>query len=558
MQVIIMICMVNFAKRQPTDYDTKYMRRWRVVSGISWFVLAFFQFFIIEKFSLPIYYYAIYGTMTPSSDIIQTGVSPYLTLYPNVEWGHLTFQQWLLETRIENVLRYISLGLYFLLYKPSSVKKWVKVRKFIGYTLLLYFLPAAINFHYFSIAEFASIIIVSLCIYFLTRTYKKDAVAPIAPKSHIGYNGKPVEDMQPIEPEEVVLPVEDNLQECDIQKEVSRSTLHQRFLDVKITIDTFFKTLYSKFILNRKQRDKKNERNTKSSSRFLLLLKSNWKKITICLIVILITIVTIVGAYRLYDYYYHEYLPEKRRNEAIEKVINGIHSSSDDAKRIYYATILERYPKWQDIYDPLYSVELQNGECPIELYAYIDEAFQWFESKAYGGDSLYQMDLASFYDQGEEVYYVEQNKKRAAYWYEQSANQGFVPAYSFIGICYRDGEGVSKDLRKALEWFQKGSEANDQYCQYFLADMYHKGVYIEDGFHYEYNKIYGSLPVPYGSEIVARRWDDNRLDYYTLYKYEVKNYKCILPPDIEKAKELWRKAAAQGHEGAKEELEQIY
>ena len=204
MQVIIMICMVNFAKRQPTDYDTKYMRRWRVVSGIAWFVLAFFQFFIIEKFSLPIYYYAIYGTMTPSTDIIQTGVSPYLTLYPNVEWGHLTFQQWLLETRIENVLRYISLGLYFILYKPSSVKKWVKVRKFIGYTLLLYFLPATINFHYFSIAEFASIIIVSLCIYFLTRTYKKDAVAPIAPESHIGYNGKPVEDMQPIEPEEKV------------------------------------------------------------------------------------------------------------------------------------------------------------------------------------------------------------------------------------------------------------------------------------------------------------------------------------------------------------------
>ena len=109
MQVIIMICMVNFAKRQPTDYDTKYMRRWRVVSGIAWFVLAFFQFFIIEKFSLPIYYYAIYGTMTPSTDIIPTGVSPYLTLYPNVEWGHLTFQQWLLETRLENVLRYISL-----------------------------------------------------------------------------------------------------------------------------------------------------------------------------------------------------------------------------------------------------------------------------------------------------------------------------------------------------------------------------------------------------------------------------------------------------------------
>jgi hypothetical protein len=209
MQVIIMICMVNFAKRQPTDYDTKYMRRWRVVSGIAWFVLAFFQFFIIEKFSLPIYYYEIYGTMTPSSDIIQTGVSPYLTLYPNVEWGHLTFQQWLLETRIENVLRYISLGLYFILYKPSSVKKWVKVRKFIGYTLLLYFLPATINFHYFSIAEFASIIIVSLFIYFLTRTYKKDAVAPIAPESHVGYNGKPIEDLQPIEPEEKVQLEED-------------------------------------------------------------------------------------------------------------------------------------------------------------------------------------------------------------------------------------------------------------------------------------------------------------------------------------------------------------
>ena len=563
MQVIIMICMVNFAKRQPTDYDTKYMRRWRVLSGIAWIVLAFSQFFIIEKFSLPIYYYEIYGTTTPSSNIIQTGVSPYLTLYPNVEWGHLTFQQWLLETRIENVLRYISLGLYFILCKPSSVKKWVKVRKFIGYTLLLYFLPATINFHYFSVTEFASIIIMSLLIYFLVRTYKKDAIAPIAPESHIGYDGKSIEDLQPIEPEEkVVLPIDENLKEDDMPKEANRITLRQRLMNLKNSLVKFIKLLCSKLTYKREQGRKKDKREANSSSKSLRWLKDNWKKLTIIISIIIAALIVVVGAYMLYGYYKFEYLPEKRRNEAIEKVINGIQSSSDDAKRIYYSIILQRYPTWQDIEDPLYSVDLQNGECPYELYEYVDEAYQWFESKAYEGNSLCQICLASFYDAEDGVYYVEPNKRRAAYWYEQSAINGFVDAYSFIGLCYRDGEGVSRDLQKAIEWFQKGSEANNPICQYYLGDIYQKGAYVKSGHHYEKIRVYDldgrryMNPMQY--ERVTQGWDQYKQDYYTVYRYLVDDYKCILQPDIEKAKELWRKSAAQGYQRAKEKLEQIY
>lgn len=200
LQIIIMVCMINFAQRQPTDYDTKYMRRWRIIMGIMWLILAFSEFFAVNEYSLPFYYFATYGTMTPTEDVINTGVSKDLMLYPNVVWGHLTFKQWLVEGNIENALRSISLGLYFILFKPSSVKKWVKVRKFMGYFILLFILPAAFNFHYFSLIEFAFVIIICIIVWLLVRNYKHDSIQPIINTVPLSYDGTPIEDFIPIPP----------------------------------------------------------------------------------------------------------------------------------------------------------------------------------------------------------------------------------------------------------------------------------------------------------------------------------------------------------------------
>lgn len=223
LQIIIMVCMANFAKRQPTDFDTKYMRRWRIIMGITWLILAFSQIFTINEYSLPLYYLATYGTMTPTEDIINTGVSKYQLLYPNVVWGHLTFKQWLIESNIENALRCISIGLYFILFKPSSVRKWVKVRKFIGYFILLFILPATVNFHYFSLIEFSFIILTSCSVWLLVRNYKHDAVVPVCKSTPISYDGKPIDDFVSISPIESIT-AEQDFQDKNPPKDVLHRT----------------------------------------------------------------------------------------------------------------------------------------------------------------------------------------------------------------------------------------------------------------------------------------------------------------------------------------------
>lgn len=569
--LFIVYLMYKFAVRNPTDYDTLYRRRMRYVYGFLCTALALgFLFLAFRRpfsYSLPYYYLSTYGTYTPDEVALQYGITSNMVIRaPGIKcvWGRMTFDQWSISANISSAIALTALAVYAFNMKRSSVKWFAKLRKGIGYVMLLTF-PAQIEgLHYFDFYEFVPLVVYLLVVYLFVRSYKLDFKTASKP---IESQHKNVQEFVAERPEVVVeneekegeksMRVENN----EIIEDDKHTTLGDTFVIVKTKIYYFCKTILSK--LHQKSTNTDTQKlKVKKSSKFCSRLHSNWKKIIKSIIGALVTIAAIVGMCLLYDYYYHKYLPEKHYKEEIEKVINAINSPSEEAKRFYYGNILSKYPRWTDIEDPKYIVDFQNGICPIELQIYREDAFQWFESKAYGGDSLYQMCLASFYDQGEEAYYVGQNKKRAAYWYERSAMNGFVSAYSFIGICYRDGEGVSKDLRKALEWFQKGSEANDSRCQYFLADMYHKGVYIRDGQHFERIRVYDldrrSFLDPRTYERVTQGWDPYKQDYYTVYKYLVDDYKCILSPDIEKAKELWRKSAGQGYYPAKEELEQIY
>ena len=52
-------------------------------------------------------------------------------------------------------------------------------------------------------------------------------------------------------------------------------------------------------------------------------------------------------------------------------------------------------------------------------------------------------------------YYKEGKYREAAYWYEKAANQGNAPAQYNLGVCYENGRGVKKDLKKAKFWIEK-------------------------------------------------------------------------------------------------------
>ncbi|MBQ7306918.1 MAG: sel1 repeat family protein, partial [Clostridia bacterium] len=42
-------------------------------------------------------------------------------------------------------------------------------------------------------------------------------------------------------------------------------------------------------------------------------------------------------------------------------------------------------------------------------------------------------------------------------WYQKSANKGLAVAQNNLGNCYYWGYGVTRDYRKAVEWYKKAA-----------------------------------------------------------------------------------------------------
>src|SRR6185436_12213603 len=59
--------------------------------------------------------------------------------------------------------------------------------------------------------------------------------------------------------------------------------------------------------------------------------------------------------------------------------------------------------------------------------------------------------------------------------FQTRAGKGDADAQFNLGLCYRKGEGVSKDDRKAAKWFVKAAEQNHAEAQLYLGFCYARG-----------------------------------------------------------------------------------
>ena len=57
-------------------------------------------------------------------------------------------------------------------------------------------------------------------------------------------------------------------------------------------------------------------------------------------------------------------------------------------------------------------------------------------------------------------------KKKAA------AEKGNVRAQAWLGMMYRDGQGVEKNFKEAFKWFRKAADQGNASAQYNLGMMY--------------------------------------------------------------------------------------
>jgi TPR repeat protein len=83
-----------------------------------------------------------------------------------------------------------------------------------------------------------------------------------------------------------------------------------------------------------------------------------------------------------------------------------------------------------------------------------------------------QYELGVTYDRGVDV---DQDAKKAVYWYMRAAKQGHAQAQYNLGCCYYEGNGVDKDAGKAVYWYTQAAKQGLVQAQYNLGYCYNRG-----------------------------------------------------------------------------------
>ena len=100
-------------------------------------------------------------------------------------------------------------------------------------------------------------------------------------------------------------------------------------------------------------------------------------------------------------------------------------------------------------------------------------AFYWFERAAEKGNARAQWNLGQLLAVG--IPSVPQDSKQAMLLCKRAANAGFVPAQATLGTLF----ARAKKYDRAVDWWTKAANRNDQEAQYNLANAYLKGLGVK-------------------------------------------------------------------------------
>ena len=175
-----------------------------------------------------------------------------------------------------------------------------------------------------------------------------------------------------------------------------------------------------------------------------------------------------------------------------------------------------------------------------------ERAFEYFSEYAKMGNATAQYYLGKMYYEGQCVG-GSRNYAIAAEWYRKSAEQGNAEAQHSLGSMYENGEGVSKDLDKAVEWYRKAAEKGASEAQYRLGEMYEQGRGISQ----DYAKALEWYRKSAEQGNVCAQCNLGKLYYYK-FKCDDK-FKCYA-----EAVGWFRKAAEQGDVTAQCQLAYMY
>jgi len=93
--------------------------------------------------------------------------------------------------------------------------------------------------------------------------------------------------------------------------------------------------------------------------------------------------------------------------------------------------------------------------------------------KAEAGDAVSQFNLGVLYHNGQGV---SRDDKKAAEWLHKAADQGDSDAALNLYVLYANGQGVPKDPEQAAAWCQRAANQGNVNAELILSTLYKKGL----------------------------------------------------------------------------------
>ncbi len=223
----------------------------------------------------------------------------------------------------------------------------------------------------------------------------------------------------------------------------------------------------------------------------------------------------------------------------------------------------EAYIKWLTIAAEGGLAEAQNSLAKVyhpdlgELYKELVEqdyriSADWTIKAAEQDNADAQMRLSLACSSGEGV---SKDEQKAFYWTKRAAENGDYLAMMELGAAYKDGtNGLAQDKERAVEWLSKAAEGAALYGDNILSQHAREEVIIINGSPEEVQAITKKREKDsqeHFEKLLREATDGNVISQFWVAKY------YVVIQDIEKAKFWFSKAAAQGNEQAKDELEQL-
>jgi TPR repeat protein len=87
----------------------------------------------------------------------------------------------------------------------------------------------------------------------------------------------------------------------------------------------------------------------------------------------------------------------------------------------------------------------------------------------------YAAEAKGDFEQGWDAYVARRYPEAVAAW-RKAADQGHARAQNGLGVLYRDGLGVAKDLKQAARWFQAAANNGYAYAMFNLGLAYRDGA----------------------------------------------------------------------------------